>query len=184
MVEPRCQNQRTTTRALSYVSRMVEPQCQNRRTTTSAPFDVSRMIQTVLAFDFGLKRIGIASGDTLTRTAAPRAAVNAKAGRPDWDSIERQVRALQPGLLVVGAPYNVDGSPGALAPAARRFATELEHRFGLPVKLVDERYSSLEATQVLLTQRATGERRRRVTREHIDSAAAAVILERWLSGDR
>ena len=55
----------------------------------------SRVIQTVLAFDFGLKRIGIASGDTLTRTAAPRAAVPAKAGQPDWDCITRQVRALQ-----------------------------------------------------------------------------------------
>jgi len=143
----------------------------------------SRVIQTVLAFDFGLKRIGIASGDTLTRTAAPRAAVPAKAGQPDWDSITRQVRALQPALLVVGAPYNVDGSPGALAPAARRFATELEQRFGLPVNMVDERWSSLEAAEALKAQRAAGDRRRRVTREHIDSAAAAVILERWLSGD-
>jgi putative Holliday junction resolvase len=142
------------------------------------------MIQTVLAFDFGLKRIGIASGDTLTRTAAPRAAVNAKAGQPDWDLIERQVRALQPGRLVVGAPYNVDGSPSALAPAARRFAAELENRFGLPVSMVDERWSSLEAAEKLRTQRAAGDRRRRVTREHIDSAAAAVILERWLAGDQ
>ncbi len=141
-------------------------------------------IQTVLAFDFGLKRIGIACGDTLTRTAAPRAAVFVKAGRPDWASIERNVRALQPALFVVGAPYNVDGSPSALAPAARRFATELEHRFGLPVNMVDERYSSLEATRILNTHRGAGQRRRRVSREHIDSAAAAVILERWLSGDR
>ncbi len=141
-------------------------------------------IQTILAFDFGLKRIGIASGDTLTRTAAPLAAVNAKAGRPDWDAIGRQIRSLQPGRLVVGAPYNADGSPGALAPAARRFATELEHRFGLPVNMVDERWSSLEAAEALKAQRSAGERRRRVTREHIDSAAAAVILERWLSGDQ
>ncbi len=138
-------------------------------------------IRTVLAFDFGLKRIGIASGDTLTRTAAPRTAVSAKEGRPDWDAIERNVRALQPKLFVVGAPYNVDGSPGVLAPAARRFAAELESRFGLPVNMVDERWSSLEAAEALKAQRASGERRRRVSREDIDSAAAAVILERWLS---
>jgi len=141
-------------------------------------------IQTVLAFDFGLKRIGIASGDTLTRTAAPREAVSVRAGRPDWDSIERNVQALQPARLVVGAPYNVDGSPGALAPAVRRFAAELENRFGLPVSMVDERWSSLEAAEALKASRASGDRRRRVTREHIDSAAAAVILERWLSGDK
>jgi putative holliday junction resolvase len=139
-------------------------------------------IQTVLAFDFGLKRIGIASGDTLTRTAAPRPAVSVKSGRPDWDSIARNVQALQPRQFVVGAPYNVDGSPGVLAPAARRFAAELERRFGLPVNMVDERWSSLEAAEALKAQRASGERRRRVSREHIDSAAAAVILERWLSG--
>ncbi len=141
-------------------------------------------IQTVLAFDFGLKRIGIASGDTLTRTAAPRAAVSVKAGRPDWDAIARDVEALHPALFVVGAPYNVDGSPSGLAPAALRFATELENRFGLPVNRVDERYSSLEASQLLITHRASGQRRRRIARQDIDSAAAAVILERWLSGDR
>ncbi len=140
-------------------------------------------IQTVLAFDFGLKRIGIASGDTLTRTAAPRPAIAVKNGHPDWDAIGRSVKALQPGRFVVGAPYNVDGSPGVLAPAVRRFAAELESRFGLPVNMVDERWSSLEATAALKAQRASGERRRRVSREDIDSAAAAVILERWLSGD-
>src|SRR5215469_3043597 len=134
-------------------------------------------IQTVLAFDFGLKRIGIASGDTLTRTAAPLATVSVKAGQPDWAAIERNVRAVHPGLLVVGAPYNVDGSPSALAPAARRFAAELEHRFGLPVNMVDERWSSLEAAEALKAQRASGERRKRIRREDIDSAAAAVILE-------
>jgi putative Holliday junction resolvase len=141
-------------------------------------------VQTVLGFDFGLKRIGIASGDTLTRTAAPRAGVGVRAGRPDWDAIARHVQALQPRQFVVGAPYNVDGSPGVLAPAARRFAAELGRRFGLPVDMVDERYSSLEAAEALVTRRAQGERRRRISREHIDSVAAAVILERWLSGSK
>ena len=90
---------------------------------------------------------------------------------------------LSPGLLVVGAPYNADGSPGALAPAARRFAAELERRFGLPVSMVDERWSSLEASAALKARRASGERKRRVRKEDVDSAAAAVILERWLTGE-
>ena len=140
-------------------------------------------VQTVLAFDFGFKRIGIASGDTLTRTAAPRSAAAVHQHGPDWDAITREVRMLSPGLLVVGAPYNADGSPGALAPAARRFAAELESRFGLPVNMVDERWSSLEASAALKAQRASGERKRRVRKEDIDSAAAAVILRRWLSGE-
>ena len=140
-------------------------------------------VRIALAFDFGLKRIGIAAGDTLTSAAAPRPAVAVTARGPDWAAIDREVSALQPHLLIVGAPYNVDGSPGALNAAARRFAVELERRYGLPVKLIDERWSSLEATAALRKQRAGGQRRRRVRREDIDSAAAAVILERWLAGE-
>src|SRR6266849_4666616 len=98
---------------------------------------------TVLAFDFGLKRIGLAAGDTLTATATPRPAVAVSHSGPDWVCIERELRSLHPRLLVVGEPYNADGTPGRLAPAARRFAAELEKRFGLPVNRVDERWSSL-----------------------------------------
>jgi putative pre-16S rRNA nuclease len=139
-------------------------------------------VEAVLAFDFGLRRIGIAAGDTLTRTAAPRPAAFATREGPDWSAITREIDALKPQRLIVGAPYNVDGTPGALAPAARRFATELEHRFELPVSMVDERWSSLEAAAALKARRAGGGRRR-IRREQIDSAAAAVILERWLAGE-
>ncbi|MEP7248051.1 MAG: Holliday junction resolvase RuvX [Gammaproteobacteria bacterium] len=140
-------------------------------------------IQSVLAFDFGLKRIGIAAGDTLTATAGPRPAAACSQAGPDWTAIEREVRSLQPHLFVVGAPYNADGSPGSLAKAANGFAAELERRFKLPVKRVDERFSSLQANERLKAQRASGERKRRIRREDVDSAAAAVILERWLSGE-
>lgn len=139
-------------------------------------------VEAVLAFDFGLKRIGIAAGDTLTATAAPRPAAFATRAGPDWQAITREVDALKPRRLIVGAPYNADGTPGALAPAARRFANELERRFRLPVSMVDERWSSLEADAALKVRRAGGERRR-IRREDIDSAAAAVILERWLAGE-
>jgi putative Holliday junction resolvase len=145
--------------------------------------DKPHPVHTVLAFDFGLKRIGLAAGDTLTLTAAPLAAITVSQNGPDWGSIERQLRSLHPRLLVVGAPYNADGTPGALAPAARRFASELEKRFGLPVSRVDERWSSLEANEALKARRASGERRKRIKREDIDSAAAAVILERWFAGE-
>jgi putative Holliday junction resolvase len=139
--------------------------------------------ETVLAFDFGLKRIGIASGDTLIGSAAPRpAAVSGPAG-PDWRAIAREVDGLRPARLIVGAPYNVDGSEGPMAAAARAFAAELERRFALPVHLVDERFSSLEATAALKEQRASGTRRRRVNKADLDSAAAAVILKRFLAGE-
>src|SRR5213079_1114228 len=111
---------------------------------------------TVLAFDFGLKRIGIASGDTLTRQAAPRPAASVGRTGPDWERIAREVRA---------------------------FAAELERRFTLPVALVDERFSSLEAGAALKERRASGQRRRRIARADVDSAAAAVILARWFAGE-
>lgn len=140
-------------------------------------------VGTVLAFDFGFKRIGLAAGDTLTRTAAPRPAVTVSQSGPDWGAVERELRSLHPRMLVVGAPYNADGTPGKMAPAARRFAAELQRRSGLPVDMVDERWSSLEANEALKARRASGERRKRIRREDIDSAAAAVILERWFAGE-
>jgi putative holliday junction resolvase len=139
--------------------------------------------QVVLAFDFGLKRIGIASGDTLTREARPHQAAAVGNTGPDWKTIGAAVRGLAPAQLVVGAPYNADGTDGALMRAARTFASELERRFALPVHLVDERFSSLEASAALKARRAGGERRRRVTRSDVDSAAAAVILGRFLRGE-
>ncbi len=138
----------------------------------------------VLAFDFGMRRIGIAVGDTLTSTAAPRPAAAVRAGEPDWTAIDREVRATQPRLLVVGVPYNADGSAGTLTGAARAFGTALRARFGLTVEHVDERWSSLEAGAALKRNRAGGARSRRVRREDLDSVAAAVILERWLAGER
>jgi aspartate carbamoyltransferase catalytic subunit len=134
----------------------------------------------VLAFDFGFKRIGMAVGDSVTGTAAPRGTV---AGGPDWIAIEREVRAHQPGLLVVGAPLQDDGSAGPMARAAHRFALELEGRFGIPVREVNERFSSMEAGSALKAGRASGARPRRVRKDDIDSAAAAVILERFFAGE-
>ena len=92
----------------------------------------------VVAFDFGLKRIGIASGDTLTRTANPRATLANGAQGPDWIAIDRLISDLRPARLAVGEPYNADGSPSALTESARRFAEELSRRSTLPVHLVDK----------------------------------------------
>lgn len=136
--------------------------------------------RVVLAFDFGLRRIGLASGDTLTRSAAPLATVAHHADGPDWPAIDRAVRALGPDLLVVGAPYNDDGSPGSLAPRADEFARALSARTGLTVDRIDERYSSTAAASLLREQRASGQRRRQVGKAQIDSAAAAVMLASWL----
>ena len=135
--------------------------------------------ELVLALDFGLKRIGIASGDTLTCAAHPRTTIQNGSKGPDWPAFDRILADIRPARIAVGEPYNADGSVSALTEAARRFAAELAQRCQLPVDLVDERWSSQDAEERLRNARASGERRKRVTREDVDAAAAAVILERW-----
>ena len=137
--------------------------------------------RVVLAFDFGLRRIGIATGDTVSGRAAPHTAVTVPSRGIDWGPIERALVAFNPHVLVVGRPTNADGSAGRLSAAADRFAAELAERSGLPVRRADEYASSFEAMAELKQQRASGQRRRRVQHADIDSAAAAIILERWLS---
>ena len=134
-----------------------------------------------IAFDFGLKRIGLARGDTLTRSAAPLETLAHHTDGPDWRGIDRAVATFGPDLLVVGAPYNDDGSPGTLAAAADAFAQALASRYRLPVERVDERYTSTEAQSRLREQRASGQRRRAVRKGDLDSAAAAIMLTSWLA---
>jgi len=133
----------------------------------------------VLALDFGLKRIGIASGDTLTRSAHPLGIVGNGPQGPDWPALQKILDDLRPTRLAVGEPYNADGTESPLTAVARRFAAELQQRCSLPVDLVDERWSSQDAEERLRAARASGQRGRRVTAADVDAAAAAVILERW-----
>jgi putative holliday junction resolvase len=137
--------------------------------------------RVVLAFDFGHRRIGVACGDTVSRTAAPLDALPAGSGGPRWERVDALLREWQPALIVVGLPYNVDGSDSAMTDAAREFAAELERRCLLQVVLVDERYSSREAEARLKSARESGLRRRRIAKADVDAAAACVILERWFS---
>lgn len=135
----------------------------------------------VLAFDFGLRRIGVACGDTVSRTAAPLDAVPTRPGGARWEAIDVQLREWQPSLVVVGLPYNVDGSDSTMTVAAREFAADLGRRYRLQVMLVDERYSSREAEAQLKSARESGLRRRRVVKADVDAAAACIILERWFN---
>jgi putative pre-16S rRNA nuclease len=135
----------------------------------------------ILAFDFGRRRIGVACGDTVSRSASALEAVPADAAGPRWPVIASLMREWQPDMAVVGLPYNVDGSDSEQTRAARGFAAELARRYALEVAMVDERYSSLEAGARLRSARQSGLRRRRVAKSDVDAAAACVILERWFS---
>ena len=137
--------------------------------------------EIILAFDFGRRRIGVACGDTVSRSAAPLGAVPVGPAGPPWDALGSLMREWRPAVLVVGLPYNVDGTESGEAGAARGFADELARRYALPVRLVDERYSSLEAGTRLKDARESGARKRRVSKPDIDAAAACIILERWFN---
>jgi putative pre-16S rRNA nuclease len=142
---------------------------------------VSGRREVLLAFDYGSRRIGVAVGQTTTGTASPAGVVTVGQA-PDWTALERSVREWSPTRLLVGLPYNMDGSETVLTGACRAFAGELTRRFGLPVEFVDERLTSAAAQADLRDARRSGARTRRVTREDIDANAARLILETWLRG--
>jgi putative Holliday junction resolvase len=139
--------------------------------------------RVVIAFDFGLRRIGIACGNTLSEQAAPHSAILVGSQGIDWSTIDRLFHQYQPHVLVVGRPCNADGTPGRLSDAADQFAKQLAARAGHAVQRTDEFASSIEASERLRAQRRSGQRPRRVQRADIDSAAAAIILERWFAGE-
>jgi len=135
----------------------------------------------VIAFDFGGRRIGVACGDTLSCSASPLTAISAGPEGPLWSAIDALIAEWRPAQAVVGLPYNVDDTESPMAGRARAFAAAVEARYQLPVDLVDERYSSLEAAERLRSARQSGLRRRRVEKADVDAAAACVILERWFT---
>jgi putative Holliday junction resolvase len=133
-----------------------------------------------LGLDFGLRRIGVAIGGSGTGRAEPLTTIACRNNQPDWETLDKLVDEWQPALLVVGLPYNTDGSESDMTRATRKFAGRLQNRYRIPSELVDERLSSVEAGDWLREQRRSGTRRRRVKKEDIDQGAAAVILQGWL----
>ena len=132
----------------------------------------------VLSFDFGLRRIGIAVGQTLTRTASPLETVS-HGQKPDWAAIDRLVKEWKPALLLVGLPLGAEGDETDMSKAARRFGDALEQRYSKEVEYMDERLSSRTAEARFAEQRAAGTMRRKDAIQ-VDAIAAQVICENWL----
>lgn len=103
------------------------------------------MNKTLLAFDYGTRNIGVASGQTLTCSATEQSPLKARDGVPDWQQVEKLLQEWQPDLVLVGLPLNMDGSESELSARARKFANRLHGRFGVKVELVDERLTSFAA---------------------------------------
>lgn len=139
---------------------------------------MSAPAHVLLAFDFGEKRIGVATGNTLTGAAQPLGTVAETTTDGRFARIGALIREWQPARLVVGRPLHPDGAAHEVTARAERFARQLEGRFGLPVSLVDERYSSA-AAQARLRAQGRGARGRAAQGD--DAMAAAIILEQYLS---
>lgn len=131
--------------------------------------------QTILSFDYGLRTIGVAVGQTLTQTATPLNGLKAKDGIPNWQEIESLLEEWQPNLCVVGLPLNMDGSRSDMSARADKFARRLHGRFGVQVETMDERLSTFEAKGEIIEQ--TGSRDFKA--ENVDSLSARLILESW-----
>ncbi len=129
--------------------------------------------RTIIGFDFGLKHIGVAVGQTVTRTASPLPSLKAQSGVPNWDIITELLKRWKPDQLVVGAPFAENGKEQRITQAARGFANQLEARYQLPVIMVDERYTSIEARSHLFAKGGY----RALDKASIDGLAAKIITE-------
>src|SRR5699024_3912505 len=132
---------------------------------------------TVLSFDFGANKIGVAVGQSLTGTASPLAALSAKDGQPNWQQVQQLIEEWEPQYLIVGLPLNMDGSTSESSRRARRFAGPLQGRFGVPVRLIDERLSTREARARL------GDNYRGCADPKVDSIAASLFIESFFNDD-
>lgn len=135
------------------------------------------MIKTLLSFDYGTKNIGVASGQTITRTATALAPIKARDGVPDWVVIERLLAEWRPDLVLVGLPLNMDDSESEWSARARKFANRIHGRFGVKVELVDERLSTFAAKGEVMERGGS----RDYKHNPVDSIAARLILEDWLN---
>ena len=132
-----------------------------------------RQAGTILAFDFGVKRIGVAVGEWPLAQAHPLTTIHGEANAERFAAIEALLKEWRPVSLVVGLPVALDGSAHEMTARSTRFANQLRGRFGLPVDYAEERLSSVEAEERL---RASGHNARSA-REHVDALAAQIILQ-------
>ena len=137
----------------------------------------SEEITSVLGFDYGRKRIGIATGQTITHTATPCKTISQIEGNPDWAAIAAEIQQWKPQALIVGMPYYTDGGENKMTAAARQFCYELEKRFKLPVIEVNEALSSAQAEEILKQKVKIAKH----NKHEVDKMAAAIIVQRWLN---
>lgn len=131
----------------------------------------------LIGFDFGMKRIGVAIGQTITQTARPLETLPAKEGVPDWQHLTKLLKKWQPSILVVGIPVNMDGSDQPITNHARQFARTLREQYNLRVDEMDERLTTKDARERLFAQGGY----KALQDGQVDQVAAQLILQNWFA---
>lgn len=131
----------------------------------------------LIAFDFGMKRIGVAIGQTVTQSARPLDTLQAKEGEPNWPAITRLIKKWLPDAIVVGIPLNMDGTDQPISQHARNFAAKLREEYQLPVHEMDERLTTKDARERLFAQGGY----KALQDGQVDRVAAQLILQNWFA---
>src|SRR3990167_2833722 len=138
---------------------------------------MSKTINIIMGFDFGMKRIGIAIGQTITKTTNPITTISAKNGTPQWDHIKKLIDKWSPDALIVGIPFNMDGTEQPLSQHARQFAQTLREHYHLPVYEMDERLTTKSAREHLFNEGGY----QALLDGQVDRLAAQLILQNWFA---
>lgn len=138
---------------------------------------MSDLPQRLMAFDFGMKRMGVAIGQTLTRSATPLETLSMKDGVPVWENILRLIQRWKPDALIVGIPLNMDGTDQPITHTARNFAANLAEKTELPVHQMDERLTTKAAREQLFSEGGY----KALQNGQVDAYAAKLILENWFA---
>lgn len=133
-------------------------------------------LKQILAFDFGLRQIGVASASPLSGIATELTTLKAKDGNPNWHEIALLLNEWKPDLCLVGLPLNMDDSESELSRRARKFANQIHGRYGLVTEMVDERLTSFEAKEIAKQSGHGGD----FTKAPVDALAAKLLAEQWL----
>ena len=145
-------------------------------TTNTASSTPIKAPNTLLGFDFGTKSIGVATGQMITATAQPIAAIKANDGIPNWDTVEAVIKEWKPDLIVVGLPLNMDGTEQPITQRAKKFGNRLTGRFGVKTVFQDERLTTASAKEFIFERGGY----KALEKGKVDSVSAALILEGWM----
>ena len=139
------------------------------------------MSSTFIAFDFGMKKMGVAIGQNITNTASPLDPMVMRNGSPDWDLVERLIKEYRPTTIILGKPKVIDESSETLMKKIKAFKRSLEKDFSQNVEWTPEHLTSKDAKEKLKVRRQEGILSRKIMKGQIDSMAAAIFLQDWMN---